>query len=250
MFFMINRMLFALFLLFAACAGGNSASAASKFTGTMDMALTMPSGTAAVTYYFGQNAQRMDMVMQMTKIPDPFKTTVITKAATPDVACIVNHQTKNYTIINLRTAAENALLLDFDSNYTLTRAGRQTIQGYNCEHIILTSTTEKLELWVTRDLGDFSTFRILQTQNPRLSNTRLSKTLSDAGVEGFPVKLVQHNDNGPYTMELTRISRKAVQPSLFAVPAGYQKSADTQKPLGREQKEHLKSMIEKMKKFE
>ncbi len=246
----MNNVLLFLFLLFAALTGSSSASAASKFTGTMDMSLVMPNGKATVTYFFGLNTQRMDMIMQINKIPDQFKTTVITKAAQPDVAYIINHQAKNYTIVNLRTAAENALFLDFDSNYNLARAGSQIIKGYNCEHIILTSTTEKLELWVTRDLGDFSTFRILQTQNPRLSNTQLAKTLSAAGVEGFPVKIIQHDDNGPYIMELTGISEKAVSPSLFSVPAGYKKIANNQKPLGSQQKEHLKNLMEKMKKFE
>ena len=246
----MNHLLLTLLLLFTAATGWSSASAASKFTGAMDMALTMPNGTATISYLFGERAQRMTMVMQMNKIPDPLKTTVITRAAEPDVAYIINHQAKNYSTVNLRTAAENAMLLDFDSNYTLTRVGKETIKGYNCEHILLTSSTEKLELWVTRDLGNFSTFRILQAQNPRLSNTKLSKTMSDAGVEGFPVKIVQHNDNGLYSMELTNISEKAVPPSLFAVPAGYQKIVNNQKPLDRQQKEHLKSLMEKMKKFE
>ena len=246
----MNKVFFTLLLLLIASTGVNCASAASKFTGSMDMVLIMPNGSATVTYLFGENSQRMDVVMQMEKIPDPLKTTVITKATQPDIAYIIDHRAKSYTIVNLATAAENALLLDFDSNYTLARAGRESIKGYNCEHIILSSTTEKLELWVTRDLGNFSTFRILQTQNPRLSNTQLAKTLSNAGIEGFPVKLVQHNDNGPYIMRLTRISEKKVLPSLFSVPAGYKKMANNQKPLGSQQKEHLKSLMEKMKKFE
>ncbi|MEI7694567.1 MAG: DUF4412 domain-containing protein [Chlorobium sp.] len=246
----MNKLLLALLLLLTAAIGCNNVSAASTFLGSMDMVMTMPNGSATVTYLFGEKKQRMDMVMQMNKIPDPLKTTVITKATEPDIAYIINHQARNYTIINLRTAAENALLLDFDSNYKLSRAGRETIKGYNCEHIILSSTTEKLELWVTSDLGNFSTFRILQTQNPRLSNTQLSKTMSAAGIEGFPVKIVQHNDNGPSLMELTRISEKSVLPSLFSVPAGYQKMTNNQKPLGTRQKEHLKNLMEKMKKFE
>ncbi len=246
----MNKVLFTLLLLLIASTGVNCVSAASKFTGTMDMALIMPNGTATVTYLFGEKTQRMDMAMRIEKIPDILKTTVITKATQPDIAYIIDHQAKSYTIVNLRTAAENALLLDFDSNYTLARAGRETIKGYNCEHIILSSTTEKLELWVTRDLGNFSTFRILQTQNPRLSNTQLAKTLSTAGIEGFPVKLVQHNSNGPYIMQLTRISEKTVPASLFSIPAGYQKMTNNQKPLGSQQKEHLKSLMEKMKKFE
>jgi hypothetical protein len=153
-------------------------------------------------------------------------------------------------MVNLRTAAENAMLLDFDSNYKLARLGKQIIKGYATEHIILTSTTEKLELWVTRDLGDFSTFRILQSQNPRLSNTSLSKTLSNAGIEGFPVRIVQHNDNGLYVMELMKIQPKAVSASEFSVPQGYVKVDSNQKPLGTQQKAHLKNLMEKMKKFE
>ncbi len=237
-----------LLLLFAA--QGAPASAASKFTGIMDMALTMPNGSAKITYSFGPTAQRMDMVMQLNKIPDPLKTTVITKASQPDQACIINHRAKNYSIVNLKTAAENAMLLDFDSNYTLAKLGTETIKGYRCQHIMLTSTTEKLELWVTRDLGDFSTFQILQSQNPRLSNTQLSKKLSTEGIEGFPVRILQYNDNGKYMMEVVQISTKTVPPSQFSVPAGYQEVADNQKPLGAQEKAHLKKLMEKMKKFD
>ena len=229
---------------------GNTASAASKFIGIMAMIMKMPNGSAEITYYFGNDVQRMDMAMQMDKIPEVLKTSVITKASQPDQAYVINHQAKNYTVLNLKTAAEQAMLLNFDSNYKLTKIGKQTIKGYNCEHISLTSSTEKLELWVTRDLGNFSTFRILQTQNPRLSNTSLSKTLNNAGIEGFPVKLVQYNDNGKYDMEIMQIRPKALSPSVFNIPDGYQKVTNNQKPLGNKEKEHLKTLMEKMKKFE
>ena len=228
----------------------NTATAASKFTGIMAMGMKMPNGSAEITYYFGNDVQRMDMAMQMDKIPEPLKTSVITKASQPDQAYVINHQAKSYTILNLTTAAEQAMLLNFDSNYKLAKLGKQTFKGYNCEHISLTSSTEKLELWVTRDLGDFSTFRILQTQNPRLSNTSLSKTLSNAGIEGFPVKMVQYNDNGQYVMEIMQIWQKALPASDFNIPSGYQKVTNNQKPLGNQEKEHLKLLMEKMKKFE
>ena len=224
--------------------------AASKFTGIMDMSLKLPNSSAMITYTFGNNAQRMDMLMQVNKIPEPLRTTVITDAARPDQAYLINHKAKSYSIVSLRTAAENALLLDFDSNYKLAKLGKQTIKGYVCEHISLTSTTEKLELWVTRALGDFSTFRILQSQNPRLSNTSLSKTLSNEGVEGFPVKIVQQNDNGLYVMELMKIRPKKVSADEFKIPKGYVKVENNQKPLGTQQKAHLKNLMEKMKKFE
>ncbi len=245
---MKKTLLALLLLLFAA--QGTPASAASKFTGIMDMRLTMPNGSAKVTYSFGATAQRMDMVMQMSKIPEPLKTTVLTKASQPDQACIINHKTKSYSFVNLKTAAENAMLLDFDNNYTLAKLGGATIKGYRCQHIMLTSTTEKLELWVTGDLGNFSTFRILQSQNPRLSNTQLAKKLSTQGVDGFPVKIVQYNDNGRYTMEVVQLWPKTVPASQFTLPAGYREVADNQKPLGAQEKAHLKNLMEKMKKFD
>ncbi len=246
----MKKILIILILLFTATSNAKSASAITLFTGTMDMALTMPNGSGTVTYLFGQNVQRMDMAMRINKIPDVLKTTVITKAVQPDIATIINHQAKKYSIVNLRAAAENALLLDFDSNYTLTKAGREMIKNYNCDHLILTSSTEKLELWVTGDLGHFSTFNILQTQNPRLSNTKLASIFKANSIEGFPVKMVQHNSNGTYRMELLSISKKPIPPALFAVPAGYQKIDSNEKPLGNQQKQQLKNLMEKMKQFE
>ncbi len=245
----MKKVLIVFFLLFLANAS-NTASAAAKFNGIMAMTLKMPNGSADLTYYFGNDAQRMDMLMKMDKIPDPLKTTVITKAANPDQAWIVNHKTKSYSVVNLRTAAENAMLVDFDSNYKLKKLGKQTIKGYSCEHISLASTTDNLDLWVSSDLGNFSTFSILQSQNPRLSNTALSKTLSKEGIEGFPVKIVQQNENGTSTMELRQIQPKTVPPSEFSIPAGYQRITNSQKPLEKSQKAHLKSLMEKMKKFE
>ncbi|MBN1278194.1 MAG: DUF4412 domain-containing protein [Chlorobiaceae bacterium] len=227
-----------------------NAIASGKFTGLMDMKLNTPGGNADITYYFGTGSQRMDMVMRMNRIPEPLKTTVITKAGSPDEALFINHETRNYSIVNLRTAAENATLLDFDSNYKLKRLGKASIKGYQCEHISLTSSTEKLELWVTSGLGDFSTFRILQSQNPRLSNTSLSRTLKDAGVEGFPAKIVQKNENGLYTMELIAVKPKELAATVFTVPAGYTKTQAATKPISAKQKEHLRNLMEKMKKFE
>ncbi|MBV5329259.1 MAG: DUF4412 domain-containing protein [Chlorobium sp.] len=227
-----------------------SAFSASKFTGLMDMMLTMPNGTGKISYYFGTGEQRMDMIMQLKKVPDPLKTTVLTKASRPDEAVIVNHKAKSYSFVNLRTAAENATLLDFDSNYTLQKLGKTVVKGYQCDHIALTSSTEKLELWVTRDLGDFSTFRLLQTQNPRLSNTSLSRTLKNEAVDGFPVKIVQKNLNGLYIMELIQITPKSVPSSEFSIPSGYTKVTSNIKPLSSSEKAHLRELMEKMKKFE
>ncbi|NTV66801.1 MAG: DUF4412 domain-containing protein [Chlorobaculum sp.] len=225
-------------------------SAFAAFTGAMEMKLAMPNGKADITYLFGKRDQRMDMAMMLDRIPEPLRTTVITRSARPDEATIVNHKSKSWSVVNLRAAAESATLLDFDSNYRFTRIGSEAVKGYQCEHVRLTSTTDTLDLWMTKGLADFSTFRLLQSQNPRLSNTSLSRTLKQNGVDGFPVKIVQKNGNGLYLMELTRVTPKAVAESSFRVPAGYQRVEAGQTNIDSQQKEHLRQLMNKMKKFE
>ena len=239
-------LLAALFLLMLAM----PSSARAAFTGAMEMKLSMPNGKADITYLFGSRDQRMDMTMLLDRIPESLKTTVITRSARPDEATIVNHKSKSWSVVNLRSAAESATLLDFDSNYRFTRIGREGVKGYPCEHVRLTSTTDTLDLWMTKGLADFSTFRLLQSQNPRLSNTSLSKVLKQNGVDGFPVKIVQKNGNGLYVMELKKVTPKPVADSSFRVPAGYQRVEAGQTNIDSKQKEHLRQLMNKMKKFE
>jgi len=235
-------------LLFIILAIPTSARAA--FTGEMEMALTMPNGTSEITYLFGKSDQKMDMTMHLDRIPEPLKTTVITRSSRPDEAIIINHKAKTWSSVNLRTAAESATLLDFDSNYRFSRIGNETVKGYPCEHVRLQSSTERLDLWISRGLADFSTFRLLQSQNPRLSNTSLSKALEQNGIDGFPVRIVQNNDNGRYAMELVRVKAEQVPESAFSIPSGYQKTEPGRVSIDSDQKKHLRELMEKMKAFE
>ncbi|WP_294347087.1 DUF4412 domain-containing protein [Prosthecochloris sp.] len=224
-------------------------TALARFTGTIDMNLVMPNGKSEVTYVFGNTAQRMDMTTKLNKVPDSLKTTVITSSAQPDQAVIVNHKAGTYTKVNLRTAAENATLIDFDYDYRIEKAGNANIKGYNCQHVKLFSTTDTIDMWLTRDIGDFETFRLLQSQNPRLSNTLLAKKLSDEGLDGFPVKIIQENENGTLVMEVVSVQQAPVEPNEFGIPEGYTEIVDTQQPLNHKQKEHLKELMEKIKNF-
>lgn len=242
---LFNHFTLLLLLVLAIPAGAQAA-----FTGEMTMKLTMPNGKADITYLFGKKDQRMDMTMTLDRIPEPLRTTVITRSSKPDEATIINHKSRTWSVVNLRTAAESAMMLDFDSNYRFSRVGSENVRGYACEHVRLTSSTEKLDLWISKGLADFSTFRLLQSQNPRLSNTSLSKILKENGVDGFPVRIIQKNDNGLYVMELARVTPKQVSESKFSVPAGYQRTEAEKITIDRNQKEHLRELMKKMKEFE
>ncbi len=224
-------------------------SALAGFTGVIDMNLTMPNGTSEILYFFGRNAQRMDMTTKLDKIPDSLYTTVITRKSEPDLAVIVNHKAGTYKKISLKTALETTTLVDFDSDYRIVRGQSATIQGYQCDHVTLSSSTDTIEMWLTEDIGDFETFRLLQSQNPRLSNTVLSEKLAEEGIDGFPVRVIQKNENGQLAMEVVSVSRKSVETDRFSVPEGYSELVDEQKPLNNRQKEHLKDLMDKIKDF-
>ena len=232
------------------CSSTISLNAYGAFTGIIDMDLTMPNGTSDIIYFFGTQAQRMDMTSQLDKIPEPLRTTVITRKSTPDEAVLINHKAGTYSRINLQTALENATLVDFDNDYRIEKAGKATINGYDCEHVRLFSSTEKIEMWLTRDIGDFETFRLLQSQNPRLSNTVLSTKLASQGIDGFPVKIIQENESGMMTMQIASLQPAPLESTEFEIPQGYQEITDPQQPLNNRQKEHLKDLMEKIKSFE
>ena len=228
----------------------STVSAFAKFTGIIDMNVTMPNGTSDILYYFGDNVQRMDMTTKLDKIPDPLQTTVITRASQPDQAIIVNHKAGSYQKVSLKTAVENATLVDFDDDYRIEKNGTANIKGYTCHHVKLFSTSDTIEMWLTQDIGDFRTFRLLQSQNPRLSNTILAKKLSDEGLDGFPVKIIQKNEQGTLAMEVVSVRQASPELFEFSVPENYTEIVDSRQPLNQKQKDHLKDLMEKIKNFE
>jgi len=65
-----------LFILLLLALPNGYAKAAEKFSGVMEMMLTMPSGKGELTFSFGSAAQRMDMFLQMDNIPAPVRSTI------------------------------------------------------------------------------------------------------------------------------------------------------------------------------
>ncbi|WP_232319824.1 DUF4412 domain-containing protein [Prosthecochloris sp. HL-130-GSB] len=244
---MTLRLIYAIALLFCLLVPAGETRAA--FTGIIDMKMTMPNGRSDITFFLGLEDQRMDMISEMEKIPEPLRTTVITRQSAPDEAIIVNHKAGTWSRINLQSAVENATYIDFDTDYRIDNAGTAIISGLNCQHIRLFSSTEKIELWLTKDIGNFETFRLLQSQNPRLSNSKLSKKLALEGLDGFPVKMVQENENGMTTMQISSWQEASLQASEFEIPEGYTEVRDSSQPLDTLQKEHLRNLMDKIKQF-
>jgi len=117
-----------------------------------------------------------------------------------------------------------------ESKYEFTRTGKkETVAGYPCE-IVLTKNKEtgktKAESCVATGMGHFFMGNPNTAKSGQRREHRWMKELREHFKEGaFPLRTVVYNDDGKeeMRMEVTKIEKKALDDSLFAIPAGYKK---------------------------
>jgi Domain of unknown function (DUF4412) len=99
-----------------------------------------------------------------------------------------------------------------------TRTGRkEPIAGYECEHATITSANgPTTDVCLAKGLGAF----VQMGGGTRERNDAMGGGWEDAVGKTFPLK-VQKGDH--VVMEATRVEKEILDPSLFAVPDGYQK---------------------------
>lgn len=138
----------------------------------------------------------------------------------------------------------------------LKRTGRtDTILGYRCEEWRLDDEDGSTEIWATRELGSFLGFG----SRGREEAPPWEKDAATRGL--FPLKVLHHDPKGKETMTMvaTKIDKKTVPDSSFAVPAGYKKmempnmgdmKSGAKEESKREMKRSMKEMmLRKLKPF-
>jgi len=164
---------------------------------------------------------------------------------------------KIFMTLDMKAAAESMkdFAKDAKNNATdetnkfpkLTPTGQQeTIAGYACEHWLM-GDKQELDMCVAKGLGyfgmggqsgggSFSAFQNLAF-SPKLLAEAASHPEWVKFLEGgaFPLKL-QVSDQGKIkmTMEATRVERKALDDSMFSVPADYKEMTVPTMPAGRQ----------------
>ena len=96
----------------------------------------------------------------------------------------------------------------------LTRTGKkETIAGYECEHVTVTSARETADICLAKGLGSYvNPMSAVRSGN----EPAWQKQLAD---EGFPLKVT--DATGKVAMEVTRIEKKRLDNTLFSVPEHY-----------------------------
>ena len=260
--------------------------ALAQFEGVIEMKMegssAMPmSGTGRT--YASKTAWRSEMEMTSEKAAkDPeavkalggkaaFKMVMIGKLSEPGVSYMINDAAKTYSRIDAAELAKS-LPTEKERKWTVKRLGKDRVAGLACEIAQASEEGKKAvyEVCSTVELPSGEWTRAMQRQ--QRGGGLWMKALQDAGVHGFPIRMVvKESENGPVTMksEATKVERRSVPGSLFEIPPGYKETSmfgafaqtpeqakqmeDAQKQLNEAMKnmtpEQRKQMEEMMKKM-
>ncbi len=207
-------------------------------SGYMEMKMTYDKGGAGGTFkvYYSPAGSRVETEMKLDKMPNPVQMFSIIKKSNPNIVIQVNETGKTYSEMdiskNKNSASKN------ETTYTVKKVGNEKLNGYNCVHVIVTSSKGDVEdMWSSKDIADFEIYHQANKNNPRYgSSEEKLKALRDAGAEGFPVKIVWVKKDSKITMELVKIEKKDIPSSMFEVPAGYKKQETAVNPFGADMK--------------
>jgi hypothetical protein len=114
------------------------------------------------------------------------------------------------------------------SSVTVTSAGQETVNGYNCTHFVMAITSmmgnSTRDVWVTKDLGPAATVWVVGSYLYFPPGYPHLDKLIAAGADGVVVKSVSSvgaNHSLETTMNLVRVDKHAPSAALFQVPSRY-----------------------------
>jgi Domain of unknown function (DUF4412) len=126
------------------------------------------------------------------------------------------------------TVIDTSLLNVGKETYEITRVGTETVNGYSCVHVKMTTTigsgifhsksTE--DIWTSTDVPGYSLYKRLTSVNPA-TKPQMIQALEKAGAGGFFVKMASADKDYSMTMTLVRAEEKSCPASLFEIPVGY-----------------------------
>jgi hypothetical protein len=206
------------------------------FEGILTMQTTIPGAANAETKMFiSKDGLRYESSTRIKEMPSTMKMVMISPSATPTLIYLINDATKSYTVIDtdqIKKDLEKAGKKDYNEDAKIENLGREKINGYDCTHVRITNSQSVMEMWVSKDIIDYSTFARMQSARDK-NMPSLAKKLKDAGLDGFPVRtsMSMHTSSpadgqepAAIVTELVKVEKQGLDASLFKVPDGYVKA--------------------------
>jgi hypothetical protein len=125
---------------------------------------------------------------------------------------------------------DSSLLNAGGENYTVTKIGEETVNGYRCIHSKLVSefgtagfkVTTTHDVWTSTQVPGYAELKKM-TANQRVP-VKMMRALEQAGCEGAMVKMYMQSKDITTNMSLISAKEKTLPASLFIIPSGYKES--------------------------
>jgi hypothetical protein len=223
------------------------------FEGTIEMKMTLSGGMeggGTTKASVGKDGVRTEMDMQMGAMGG-MKMVTLAKHDNPDVIYKIDDADKTYSEMNVAKLRAMAGQGQETDKINIKKLGEETVLGYKTQHVLVTQSDTAMDMWTTKDLGDFETYQKLQSGHAGgrsgPGGEALLKALKDAGADGMPVKTIANLPGGAKaTMEITKVEKKSIPASTFEIPAGYSKSSSMTDMMGGMSGQHADEMKAKM----
>lgn len=209
--------------LFAFCAVALlSALSAYAFEGKVGMTMTMGKNTYPVTYYIKGLRMRTETKRATDKKGHNMEAITIFNMESHEGLMLMMDQ-KMYMTMHLDTDAltdgKAAQALDFKPT-----GRKEKIAGYDTEEYAGISEGKRIEMWVTKELGQFLMANQGKPGRKASQSAQWEKFMLENSF--FPLRTIQREKkDGPeqLRLEATSVEKIAVSDSLFQPPEGFQK---------------------------
>lgn len=156
--------------------------------------------------------------------PDRFHLVVLQLASEPGRTYTLNPERKTYSVRDAPKETPTPSVPD--RAWKIQKLGRDTVAGFSCEKVLLTSDRgNEMELCVTRELTPSDAWTAAMSR--REDQAGPLKALKANGVSGFPIRWIFRSEKSKdisSTMELVSFEKKSLPASLFEIPPDYKKT--------------------------
>ena len=185
------------------------AHAQSKFEGSITMALMAADGTTEISYLIRGDQMRFNMPrgggMDGYVVRDARKNTTM----------VVMPSQRMYMDLSALQAMMPGASEQAAKTPDIKITGKkETIAGFECEHVIVAAPDGQYDVCGAKGLGSFSPGSPMSRGNSGPGLDRLGKDF-------FPLKV--QKVGGGVAMQVTKIEKKSLEASTFAVSEGFQK---------------------------
>lgn len=200
-----------------------TATQAFAFEGKVEMKTTSGHDTVPMTYFVKGQLMRVEMKAQGGKHKDDGSMVMIMDTAALEVTMLMEKD-KMYMVHKLPQAEAEQVQKDNAVEFKPT-GRKETIAGVEAEEYVGLSKKQRVEIWVTKELGKFM---MASPGGPMGGKKKADAWQAFAEKENFfPLRTITraNKDGAPEEsrMEVTSIDQGKQPDSLFKPPADYQK---------------------------